>query len=96
MQQQQDAFRQAMSKHQDVVQQWVTMKNKNKSLEDMSAEDLLNRLNVEVSEAKAQVKNQIPLQFKKRKDRLNRLQARCNARFEIMLTTFWSATDVIP
>jgi intraflagellar transport protein 81 len=74
MQQQQDAFRQAMSKHQDVVQQWVTMKNKNKSLEDMSAEDLLNRLNVEVSEMKAQVKNQIPLQFKKRKDRLNRLQ----------------------
>jgi intraflagellar transport protein 81 len=64
----------AMSKHQDVVQQWVTMKNKNKSLEDMSAEDLLSRLNVEVSEMKAQVKNQIPLQFKKRKDRLNRLQ----------------------
>jgi len=74
MQQQQDALRMAMSKHQDVVQQWVTMKNKNKSLEDMSAEDLLNRLNVEVSEMKAQVKNQIPLQFKKRKDRLNRLQ----------------------
>merc|ERR1712226_673968 len=74
MQQQQDALRMAMSKHQDIVQQWVTMKNKNKSLEDMTAEDLLNRLNVEVSEMKAQVKTQIPQQFKKRKDRLNRLQ----------------------
>jgi len=74
MRQQEDALRMAMSKHQDTVQQWVTMKNKNKSLEDMTAEDLLNRLNVEVSEMKAQVKNQIPQQFKKRKDRLNRLQ----------------------
>jgi len=74
MRQQEDALRMAMSKHQDTVQQWVTMKNKNKSLEDMTAEDLLNRLNVEVSEMKAQVKSQIPQQFKKRKDRLNRLQ----------------------
>ena len=77
MRQQEDALRMAMSKHQDTVQQWVTMKNKNKSLEDMTAEDLLNRLNVEVSEMKAQVKSQIPQQFKKRKDRLNRLQVLC-------------------
>ena len=95
MQQQQDAFRQAMSKHQDVVQQWVTMKNKNKSLEDMSAEDLLNRLNVEVSEMKAQVKSQIPLQFKKRKDRLNRLQVCIETKFTIIFATFF-ATNVIP
>jgi len=52
----------------------VTLKNKNKSLEDVTAEDLLNRLEKEVAQTKVEIKSQLPQQFKNRKERLSRLQ----------------------